>query len=226
MALVLEVRHSKSEILEAYLNEVYLGQEGALAIHGVGRAAEALFGKGGGMSAASEAEAYLVTSALRGAVERGTGRSLRAQEFSGIVAAKSGTTNGFCDGWFIGYTPSLAVAVWVGFDDGQSLGLPGSRVALPIFARFMASATGRHGDEGPWGTSGFEPPAGLELVEVDPETGLRAGPGCPGTPEIFIRGTAPWRSCSPYSFGMGRRVGRAQYEALRRLREVTTRRDQ
>ena len=181
--------------------------------------------EGGGMSAASEAEAYLVTSALRGAVERGTGRGLRAHGFSGIVAAKSGTTNGFRDGWFIGYTPSLAVAVWVGFDDGQSLGLPGSRVALPIFARFMASATGRHGDQGPWGTSGFDPPAGLELVEVEPESGLRAGPGCPGRPEIFIRGTAPWRSCSPYSYGASRREGRDPYDALRRFREVRARRD-
>jgi len=181
--------------------------------------------EGGGMSAATEAEAYLVTSALRGAVERGTGRGLRAHGYSGIVAAKSGTTNGFRDGWFIGYTPSLAVAVWVGFDDGQSLGLPGARVALPIFARFMAMATGRDGDEGPWGTSGFDPPGGLELVEVDPETGLRAGPGCPGRPEIFIRGTAPWRSCSPYSHGARRRVGGSDYDVLRRLREVRTRRD-
>ena len=62
-------------------------------------------------------------------------------------------------------------------------------------------------------------------VDVDPETGLRAGPGCPGRPEIFIRGTAPWRSCSPYSYGARRRVGGSDYDVLRRLREVRTRRD-
>jgi penicillin-binding protein 1B len=149
---------------------------------------------------ASPAETYLVTSALRGAVERGTGRSLRALGFDGVVAAKSGTTNGFRDGWFIGYTPTLAVAVWVGFDDGQSLGLSGSRVALPIFARFMTAATGRQGDHGPWGSSGFIRPAGLEVVDVDPVTGLRAGPGCSGRPELFLSGTAPVSSCSPYGY--------------------------
>jgi len=149
---------------------------------------------------ASPAETYLVTSALRGAVVRGTGRSLLALGFDGVVAAKSGTTNGFRDGWFIGYTPTLAVAVWVGFDDGQSLGLSGSRVALPIFARFMTAATGRYGDHGPWGSSGFIRPAGLEVVDVDPATGLRAGPGCSGRPELFLSGTAPVGSCSPYGY--------------------------
>ncbi|MCL7959656.1 MAG: PBP1A family penicillin-binding protein [marine benthic group bacterium] len=178
-----------------------------------------------GERAASESVAYLVTSALRGAVERGTGRSLRAHGFSGAVAAKSGTTNGFRDGWFIGYTPTLAVAVWVGFDDGQSLGLPGSRVALPVFARFMASATGRYGDEGPWANTGFDPPAGLEVVDVNPETGLRAGPGCPGRPEIFVRGTAPRRSCSPYGYYSDWRADGNRYDVLRRLAEVRARRD-
>ena len=43
MAKTLERRHSKEEILEAYLNEVYLAQDGAMAIHGVGRAAHVLF---------------------------------------------------------------------------------------------------------------------------------------------------------------------------------------
>ncbi len=144
------------------------------------------------------AEAYLVTSALRGAVESGTGRGLRALGFHGEVAAKSGTTNDFRDGWFIGYTPSLAVGVWVGFDDGRSIGLPGARVALPVFARFLAAAVGPRGDRGPYGRSVFSPPEGLEVVEVDARTGLRAGPGCRGGLEYFLAGTAPEESCSPY----------------------------
>ncbi len=144
------------------------------------------------------AEAYLVTSALRGAVERGTGRALRALGYEGDVAAKSGTTNDFRDGWFIGYTPSLAVGVWVGFDDGRSIGLPGARVALPVFARFLAAAVGPRGDRGLYGGAAFSRPAGLEVVEVDPRTGLRAGPGCRGQLEYFLPGTAPAESCSPY----------------------------
>ncbi len=139
------------------------------------------------------AEVYLVTSALRGAVEHGTGRSIRTWGYRGPVAAKSGTTNDYRDAWFIGYTPSLAVGVWVGFDNGRSIGLSGSRAALPIFARFMVGAFGRYGE----GVE-FSMPRGLEVVEINRETGLRAGPGCRGEPEVFIRGTAPTDSCSPY----------------------------
>lgn len=154
------------------------------------------------------AEVYLVTSALRGAVERGTGRSLRALGFDGEVAAKSGTTNDFRDGWFVGYTPTLAVGVWVGFDDGRSIGLPGARVALPIFARFLRAAVGPRGTRGPYGNSAFSPPAGLEVVEIDTRTGLRAGPGCRGRLEYFLPGTAPERSCSPFwSLERSRRDG-------------------
>lgn len=136
-------------------------------------------------------EAYLVTSALRGAVERGTGRGLRSSGYHGPVAAKSGTTNDFRDGWFIGYTPRIAVAVWVGFDDGGSLDLPGSRLALPIFADFLLGALGRDG-----AGEDFRQPWDLDVVEIDPETGLRAGPGCRGRLELFLPGTAPERSCS------------------------------
>lgn len=143
-------------------------------------------------------ETYLVTSALRGVVARGTGRSLASHGFRGDVAAKSGTTNDFRDGWFIGYTPRLAIGVWVGYDDGRTIGLPGARVALPIFARFIVEAVGPHGDEGRYASAGFRRPYGLETVEVDSRSGLRAGPGCRGERELFLPGTAPRRSCSPY----------------------------
>jgi penicillin-binding protein 1B len=149
-----------------------------------------------GEQAYDPAETYLVTSALRGAVERGTGRGLRTYGYRGAVAAKSGTTNGFRDGWYIGYTPTIAVAVWVGFDDGQDLGLPGSRLALPIFARFLSAAVG------PDGEGEFDRPWDLDVVEVNPETGLRAGPGCRGDAEVFLPGTAPERSCSPFWDGL------------------------
>jgi len=168
-------------------------------------------------------ETYLVTSALRGAVERGTGRSLRTRGYQGDVAAKSGTTNDFRDGWFVGYTPSLVVGVWVGFDHGERLELPGAGVALPIFTDFLQAAVGRYGDVGPWGGSGFAIPSGLEVVEVDTRTGLRGGWGCSGEPELFLRGTAPRESCSGFRFdGRGFRsvVERGGEEALRLLRRL------
>ena len=144
------------------------------------------------------AETYLITSALRGAVERGTGRALRSSGYRGPVAAKSGTTNQFRDAWFIGYTPSLTVGVWVGFDDGRSIGLSGSRAALPIFGQFLVDAEGTFGD------TEFDIPYGLEVADVDRETGLLGGPGCSGEPEVFLRGTVPESSCSP-SWGSTRR---------------------
>ena len=156
-------------------------------------------------------EAYLVTSALRGAVERGTGRGLRAQGFSGPVAAKSGTTNDYRDAWFVGYTPRLAVGVWVGFDDGRSIGLSGASAALPIFARFMAGALGSNGGEE------FPMPYGVEVAEVDPATGLLAGPGCWGEREVFLRGTVPERSCSPYWTSRRARSDTRVSDQLRRL---------
>jgi penicillin-binding protein 1B len=192
-----------------------LGPDGALAV----------VHEPSGLAVASPAASYLVTSALRGAVERGTGRALRAHGFDGAVAAKSGTTNDFRDGWFIGYTGRLAVAVWVGFDDGRSLGLSGSRAALPVFARFMAGATGRTGETGEWGSRGFRAPEGLEIVEVDPVTGLRAGPGCRGRAEWFIRGTAPARSCSPYGLYSSDWSVADRYGIPSRPRAIRSRRD-
>lgn len=160
----------------------------------------------------SAAEVYLVTSALRGAVERGTGRGLRAFGFTGAIAAKSGTTNDFRDAWFIGYTPTLVVGVWVGFDDGRSIGLPGSRAALPIFARFLRGALD------PYARVEFTRPQGLEIVEVDRESGLRAGWGCRGEPEVFLRGTAPEESCAPYRFSGRLDVARLLRELRREAR--------
>ncbi len=145
-----------------------------------------------GEEAYAPEEVFLVTSALIGAVERGTGRGLSSLGYRGAVAAKSGTTNDFRDAWFIGFTPSLVVGVWVGFDDGRSVGLPGSRAALPIFGRFLVDAIGRYGEDD------FSMPGGLEIAEVDRETGLLGGPGCRGEPEVFLGGTAPTESCSPY----------------------------
>jgi penicillin-binding protein 1A len=120
------------------------------------------------------------------------------------VAAKSGTTNDFRDAWFIGYTPTLVVGVWVGFDDGRSIGLPGSRAALPIFARFLRGAVE------PYERVEFERPWGVEVVEVDREC---------GEPEVFLRGTAPQETCSPYRFSARRDLA----QLLRNLRRSNRR---
>jgi membrane carboxypeptidase/penicillin-binding protein len=170
-------------------------------------------------------ETYLVTSALRGAVERGTGRGLRERGFHGEVAAKSGTTNDYRDGWFVGYTPSLVVAVWVGFDHGKRLELPGAGVALPIFADFLKEVLGSDGQQGVWGGREFEYPSGLEIMEVDPGTGLRGGWGFRGEPELFLRGTAADVSCRGIrvrGLRFGELLERGGEEVLQLLRRVLT----
>jgi penicillin-binding protein 1B len=137
------------------------------------------------------AEVALVTSALEGAVDEGTGRGLRAMGYQGPVAGKTGTTNEGRDAWFAGYTPELAAAVWVGFDDGRPLGSTGARAALPIFGRFLIDALGAGGG------LPFPEPPGLESVSIHEGTGLRAGFLCWGRREWFLAGTAPRERCGP-----------------------------
>jgi len=129
------------------------------------------------------AAAYLVTSALQGAVIRGTGRALNGSgRFEGI-AGKTGTSNDWRDAWFIAYTPSLVVGVWVGYDDGRSLGVSGAGAALPIVARFLEEA----GSDRLW--ESFEVPDGITEGYV---TLAHSGwlPAC-GTREVFLEGTEP-----------------------------------
>jgi membrane carboxypeptidase/penicillin-binding protein len=121
------------------------------------------------------------------------------------VAGKTGTSDGARDAWFVGFTPDLVVGVWVGFDDGAHLGLSGAEAALPIFARFAKGALARALPYAP------PVPKRLEVVAVDPSTGLRAGRragrGCPGYEEFFLPGTAPKKRCGkdPWAFLPGRR---------------------
>lgn len=129
------------------------------------------------------AVAYLVTSTLEGVVARGTGRALnQLGRFEGI-AGKTGTSNDWRDAWFIAYTPSLVVGVWVGFDDGRSLGVTGATGALPIVARFLAEAA----SEADWDS--FEVPDGIAESYVTLAHGGWTG-DC-GSREIFLEGTQP-----------------------------------
>jgi len=137
---------------------------------------------------------YLVTSALEGVVDRGTGAPLRRMGFRGEIAGKTGTSSDYRDAWFIGYTPEIVIAAWVGFDDGASVRVTGATAALPIFAEVLDAARGKAEAEE------FTVPTGVETVDVNADSGLRAGLGCSGEPEVFLRGTAPADSCGIFSF--------------------------
>jgi penicillin-binding protein 1A len=130
--------------------------------------------------------AYIVTTLLQGVVERGTATGARRLERP--IAGKTGTTNDFTDAWFIGYEPSLAAGVWVGFDEkinSLGRGADGSRAALPIWMDFWKEATaGRPIEE-------FPIPGNIVFIPVD-ERGRPGAPGAPGVRmEAFVAGTEP-----------------------------------
>ncbi len=82
--------------------------------------------------------AGMMTSLLEGVVQRGTGRAARILRRP--LAGKTGTTDDFTNAWFIGFSPSIAVGVWVGHSaSNASLGRgeTGARAALPIWIRFF-----------------------------------------------------------------------------------------
>lgn len=121
----------------------------------------------------SPTTAYMITNMLAGVIDRGTARSARGAVKGSVVAGKTGTSH---DGWFVGYSPNLVCAVWIGFDDNAQLGLTGADAALPAWVDFMNSAIALRPD---LGGTGFECPEGIEFVEVDSATGLLATVGCP-----------------------------------------------
>jgi len=140
--------------------------------------------------AASPQAAYLVTSMLQGAIDRGTAASARRLGLSRPAAGKTGTSNDLRDAWFVGYTPDLVAGVWVGADSGASLRLTAAQAALPLWTQFIVQASQRHPPRN------FEPPPGIVTAKIDPTSGLRVGAGCSGgVDEIFIEGTEPTEAC-------------------------------
>jgi penicillin-binding protein 1A len=91
----------------------------------------------------SEESAYKMIVMLRGVVDGGTGSRLRFRYgFTGEIGGKTGTTNNNSDAWFVGITPTLVNACWVGGDDRdihfESMAMgQGASGALPIFALYM-----------------------------------------------------------------------------------------
>jgi penicillin-binding protein 1B len=133
---------------------------------------------------------YLVNDMLQDVFDAGTARRARALGYAGRAAGKTGTTNTTRDAWFVGYTTEIVALVWVGYDDNRPIGLHGDKGALPIWVDFMnRSGYGSRSPE-------FPAPRNIVLVEVDPETGELATPGCPVTRfEVFVAGTEPEVEC-------------------------------
>jgi penicillin-binding protein 1A len=105
---------------------------------------------------------FQVVNMMQGVVQRGTGVPAGAG-LGRAIAGKTGTSQDFNDAWFVGFTPDLVTAVWVGFDNPTSLGEKetGGAVAAPIWHDFMAIALKGHPN------LKFVPPAGVTMASWD-----------------------------------------------------------
>jgi penicillin-binding protein 1A len=143
----------------------------------------------------SDATAFIMTSMLEGVVNGGTGGRVR-DYFQLPAAGKTGTTTDFADAWFVGYTPQISAAVWVGFDepsvhfttwDGQ-----GGRAAAPVWGRFMRYVYDDPSIAMP--LEHFERPANVYADSICTMTKKLATPYCPDRAlEYFTDKTRPGR---------------------------------
>lgn len=98
------------------------------------------------VEAMSEQTAYIMEKMLERVTAHGTAAKVKYMyQVPGAVGGKTGTTQNYSDGWFIGITPTLATGIWTGFEDraihfrSMSLG-SGSAMAMPIFGTYMKKA--------------------------------------------------------------------------------------
>ena len=131
--------------------------------------------------------AFQITSMMEGVIERGTAKKLK--EFNVPIAGKTGTTNKNKDAWFIGYTPNLAIGVFVGHDQPKSLGYKqtGSSVAVPIF-KIFAQKININSNNIP-----FRVPSGMSFVRIDPTSGLPSNNNN-SILEPYILGSEPYNN--------------------------------
>ena len=132
----------------------------------------------------------MITNMLGAVIERGTAKKARGTAKGTALAGKTGTSR---DGWFVGYTPNLVCAVWIGFDDNRQLGLTGAEAALPAWSEFISTAVEMRPD---LGGANFECPEGIEFVEIDSATGLVSTVNCPLRELIAVtERTSPHSEC-------------------------------
>jgi penicillin-binding protein 1B len=128
---------------------------------------------------------YLLTAAMQGVVREGTAQGLnKFLPAEAAVAGKTGTTDEQRDAWFAGFTGDRLGVVWIGYDDNRAARLSGASAALPIWGDMMGALAPE--------PLALAKPERVELVWIDPQTGLRGGTSCPGSTEVpFVQGSAP-----------------------------------
>ncbi len=125
------------------------------------------------------ATAFIITDAMRAVVDSGTATAVR-KFYRGPAAGKTGTTQNSTDAWFVGFTPSLSMAVWVGFDNAarklSGVYRYGGSMCAPIWGRTMAQITRFSPPD-----STFTQPTTVEYLPLCRETGLLSTDDCPDT---------------------------------------------
>lgn len=145
--------------------------------------------------ATSPQVAFEIAYMMKGVIDRGT--AYAAHTLAKPLAGKTGTTNGYTDAWFIGFSPEYTVGVWTGYDDpSRSLGggATGADIALPIWIDIFKQL-----EEQKLRTAqkDFEPPPGVVIVPMDLHTGRRgSGPCGRVVMQAFVAGQEPDKDCS------------------------------
>ena len=142
--------------------------------------------------------AYTIRSMLQDAVRNGTGTRARVANVD--TFGKTGTSNDFIDAWFVGGTPGLTTAVYVGKDDHTSMGRKGfgGTIAAPAWKTFMTYAVTEQ--KTPASFENLPEWVDAEQVSICKTTGYRATGGCSAVSLYFPRGKAPSAKC-PYHGG-------------------------
>ena len=144
---------------------------------------------------------------MEGVVQRGTATILK--EIGKPLAGKTGTTNDEKDVWFVGFSPDLAVGMYMGYDKPRHIGnrATGGGLAAPVIGEFLKVALA----DKP--AVPFRVPAGIKLIRVDAKSGVRVGAGGSESGRVILEafkpGTAPPDSYSVvgYTDPEGRPVG-------------------
>ena len=151
--------------------------------------------------------AYQMVSMLQDVVNRGTAspaRSVYGVRFP--AGGKTGTTDDFKDAWFVGFTTSTVVGVWVGEDQPATIGREayGARYALPIWSDFIKTAARKRG------AREFAVPADLHEEQLCSQSYLKAVEGCPTYIEYFKEGDqVPSRLCPIHQGSVKQQLKRA-----------------
>jgi penicillin-binding protein 1A len=168
------------------------------------------------------AVAYLTTDILKGVIKRGTGT---AAAIGRPAAGKTGTTQANRDAWFVGYTPQLSTAVWMGYPSEQKamtsvhgLTVFGGSFPARMWAEFMRAAlSGVPADN-------FAKPSGLKRRTICLESGMAATANCPHTGSALFLASTDLKPCTlhavPAHQTVPNVVGKSKADALAVLQQL------